>query len=716
MAFRLTFVLRGLGRQHPSIRFSTFRHGSSSSSSSKQWTRYPSFFIPAPVRRYSLLKTALWVVPLTTGLALHFAPRPKSTVPNFFASPGLIPCRPANELPDVPPRRRKREILKERVLRFWLEYIWEPILTAKRFVYLCCLFVPVIVTSPMLLVGDPDKKLMDERWGAVWWYDLLVYMMEAAGPTFIKLAQWAASRRDLFPVLLCERMGSMHSNAHPHPMSHTVAEIEAVFDRPFDEIFEEFDETPIGAGAIAQVYRATLKNGLVPPSYIARRRQAKTAPVAAITPVIPPSVLPIEDDLPVAPATAVAIKVLHPRVEKTITRDLTIMTFFANIINWLPGMEWISLPEEVQVFGGMMFQQIDLRHEADNLLTFENNFAPRNLSVSFPRPLSEWSTRELLVEEYVKAIPLETFLKNGGGPFDAILATSGLDTFLNMLLLDNFVHSDLHPGNIMVRFNKPLSGRTLMVNAFNRLLRQYFPSLAPPHPIAAVEPNADSDRIVNQLRSVAGSPREWHAALNDLSTEGYIPELIFLDAGLVTTLNAKNRQNFLDLFRAVAEFDGYRTGQLMIERCRTPHLAIDPETFALKMQHIVLSVKRKTFSLGQIKISDILTEVLKAVRQHHVKMEGDFVNTVISILLLEGIGRQLNPELDLFKGALPILRQLGGQMARADGPGLSTRDLPSSNLAALLKVWVWLEAREFISSAIVNADEMIKYDWLTPNA
>ena len=60
-------------------------------------------------------------------------------------------------------------------------------------------------------------------------------------------------------------------------MSHTVAEIEAVFDRPFDEIFEEFDETPIGAGAIAQVYRATLKNGLVPPSYIARRRHIAPA-------------------------------------------------------------------------------------------------------------------------------------------------------------------------------------------------------------------------------------------------------------------------------------------------------------------------------------------------------------------------------------------------------------------------------------------------------
>ena len=121
----------------------------------------------------------------------------------------------------------------------------------------------------------------------------------------------------------------------------------------------------------------------------------------------------------------------------------------------------------------------------------------------------------------------------------------------------------------------------------------------------------------------------------------------------------------------------------MIERSRSPDLAIDTETFALKMQHLVLSVKRRTFSLGQIKISDLLSEVLRNVRVHHVKMEGDFVNTVISILLLEGIGRQLDPGLDLFASALPILRQLGGQIATRD---TMMKDLPSSNLGALLKV------------------------------
>jgi aarF domain-containing kinase len=69
--------------------------------------------------------------------------------------------------------------------------------------------------------------------------------------------------------------------------------------------------------------------------------------------------------------------------------------------------------------------------------------------------------------------------------------------------------------------------------------------------------------------------------------------------------------------------------------------------------------------------------------------------------------------MDLFASALPILRQLGGQMATREG--MSAKDLPRSDLGALLKVWVWMEARSFISSAIVNVDELVERDWLSPN-
>lgn len=252
-----------------------------------------------------------------------------------------------------------------------------------------------------------------------------------------------------------------------------------------------------------------------------------------------------------------------------------------------------------------------------------------------------------------------------------------------MLLLDNFVHADLHPGNIMIKFSKPPTTLMLLENIY-----AYFFAKPPTdelgHPTSPMisADYSDSDSIVTRLRSMKDFPDLWHEELDKLHGKGYVPEIVFIDAGLVTCLDETNRQNFLDLFRAIAEFDGYKAGQLMVERSRSPELAINTEMFALKMQNLVLSVKRKSFSLGQIKISDILTEVLKNVREHHVKMEGDFINTVISTLLLEGIGRRLDPDLDLFSSALPILRKLGGQMAMT-GKELP---VPSSNFGLLFKV------------------------------
>lgn len=92
-------------------------------------------------------------------------------------------------------------------------------------------------------------------------------------------------------------------------------------------------------------------------------------------------------------------------------------------------MEWLSFPEEVEVFGTMMMSQVDLRIEANNLETFENNF--RHFpTVSFPRALKSYTSPQVLTEEFEDAVPLEAFLSQGGGPFDDRIANLGLDAFL----------------------------------------------------------------------------------------------------------------------------------------------------------------------------------------------------------------------------------------------------------------------------------------------
>ncbi|RDL41724.1 uncharacterized protein BP5553_01703 [Venustampulla echinocandica] len=552
-------------------------------------------------------------------------------------------------------------------------YIWEPLCTGLRFLHLAAIFVPVIFTVPAIWIGTRQKQRSNERSGTLWWYWFLVKSMERAGPAFIKLGQWAASRSDIFPTEMCELMSQLHSNAPAHSLHNTKRIIRRAFNgRSFDDIFEEFDEKPLGVGAIAQVYRAKLKHDIAVPSdpdleEPSNLRKNVRKNVDTLIKSTPHRV----------PSSYVAIKVLHPGVERMVRRDLRIMGFFASVLNAIPTIEWLSLPDEVSQFGEMMRLQLDLRIEAANLKIFRRNFKERT-TAWFPYPYTSFTTRQVLVEEFAQGIPLSDFMENGGGVFQQEIADEGLDAFLRMLLLDNFVHADLHPGNIMVRFYQ---------SAHPKLPFSHHKDENPQD-----QPDV-TEEVLARLRPYRHKKDmgAWEAELQKIDNEGFRPQLIFIDTGLVTELNATNRRNFLDLFKAVAEFDGYKAGHLMCERSRQPDSVIDQEIFALKMQHLVLSVKSRTLALGNMKIGDILSQVLSMVRSHHVRMEGDFVNVVISILLLEGIGRSLNPDIDLLSSALPILRQLGAQ---SGGGMLRQGDF------SMLRVWAGLEARKFFQASV----------------
>lgn len=596
----------------------------------------------------------------------------------------------------VPKDARGLERVWKSIVHVLDQYFYEPLATTLRFFHLLLIFVPVIISTPIVFIGPRSRDRDNERIGVVWWFTFLVKSMERAGPAFIKLGQWAASRTDIFPTQMCKIMSELHSNAKAHSLKHTKKTIEYAFDgRRFEDIFEEFDEKPLGVGAIAQVYKARLKPDLM----ISKDSEMDAEVEQTLRQRIRRNVDTFVKYSPQrVPSTYVAIKVLHPRVERNVRRDLKIMGVFAAIINAIPTLEWLDLPNEVANFGEMMRLQLDLRIEAANLTVFRKHFANRT-TAWFPFPYTEYTTRQVLVEEFAQGIPLAAFLSTGGGVFQKDIANEGLDAFLHMLLIDNFTHSDLHPGNIMVRFYKARKTDVRIP-----LITQKQDPSKPTSP----EDNDEVEKVLARLRPHIGKQPEWDETLAQIDKEGYRPQLIFIDTGLVTELNDVNRRNFLDLFKSIAEFDGYQAGRLMIERCRSPDAVINEEVFALRMEHLVLGVKGRTFALGNIKIGDVLSEVLSMVRSHHVRMEGDFVNVVLSILLLEGIGRSLDPQLDLFKSALPILRSIGSSDPNAVIQSLRAGDF------SMLRIWVGLEARRFFQASTESVEACVKYDLLSP--
>lgn len=152
-----------------------------------------------PRRRLILIGTAAAAAGL--GLVLYQIQQPAAQHNSFPTH--LIPLH-ASARPSPPESRAlvanspvEAPITPISLLRV---YIVEPLLTALRFLRLAFIFGPVIIASPMLLVGSNGsghvgrrfrrhRRDDEENWGAVWWYSFLVKQMERAGPTFIKVSK-----------------------------------------------------------------------------------------------------------------------------------------------------------------------------------------------------------------------------------------------------------------------------------------------------------------------------------------------------------------------------------------------------------------------------------------------------------------------------------------------------------------------------------------------
>lgn len=429
---------------------------------------------------------------------------------------------------------------------FWSTYRWFK--AAIRFQQL------LIGWTPVLAAGVPLHilrrfGLMPQAAIEVWW-KIVYWGINRSGPAFIKFVQWASTRRDIFPEDVCRRLSTFHGATKSHKWSETASTLDTAFGPRWKNELVLDDHEPVGSGCVAQVYKGTLKSA--------------TGEVA------------------------VAVKVLHPKVRDQITRDIDIARGIAAFLELLPRASWLSIRESVEEFAALMNGQLDMRTEAANLWKFQANFSD-DPHVIFPTPLAGWIAQNALCETYELGQPMGEYLDKHNG--NSKLAKIGLKTFFNMLFMHNFVHGDLHPGNISVR---------------------------------------DSNNIV------------------------------IYDAGIVVELNPQDRRNFLELFRAVAMQDGKRAGELMIERSRK-HSCSNPAAFEAEMEKLVNGALSKGLKLSNIQVGTLLARVLSLCGRYQVKLESNFVRVIIAIAVLEGVGRSLDPDINLLRVALPVIIKAGYQ-------------------------------------------------------
>ena len=231
---------------------------------------------------------------------------------------------------------------------------------------------------------------------------------EALGGTLIKAGQFASSRPDLLPAAYTEELSSLQDRVPPQPAGVIEEAVARELGRPIEEVFSHFDREPVAAASIAQVHRATLRDG-------------RSVAVKVQYPGIPGL---IEADLEALGSIFDAIARLEPEVR---------LQPIADYLRWTLPLE-LDFEREARAMTGL---RRALSHRAD---------------VVVPEVVEETTTERLLVMDFVEGVRIsdrEALVSAGIDPGE--VAETLNDVFADGLFRRGILHADPHPGNLLVQ-------------------------------------------------------------------------------------------------------------------------------------------------------------------------------------------------------------------------------------------------------------------------
>ncbi len=233
--------------------------------------------------------------------------------------------------------------------------------------------------------------------------------MEELGPTFIKLGQILSTRPDQIGMTLAQELQKLQTSVacdEPHVVRET---IETELDRPIEELFEDFDSTPLASASIGQAHRARLPSG--------------------------------ED---------VVLKVQHAGIRRRVEVDLDILGGLAQLAERIPELQPYRPQSMVAEFRRVVRRELDFAREARNLQQFARNFAG-NPAVRIPRLYPKLSTARVMTMEWLDGVKLSDPAVRQLPNIDLGQVTRhGADMYLEMIFHHGFYHGDPHSGNLIV--------------------------------------------------------------------------------------------------------------------------------------------------------------------------------------------------------------------------------------------------------------------------
>lgn len=300
-------------------------------------------------------------------------------------------------------------------------------------------------------------------------------VFEELGPTYVKLGQILSTRKDLFDQDIIDELARLRDSVEEFDTAIAREIFTSEVGLEIDEVFEEFNNIPIAAASIGQVYEATLKSG-----------------------------------------EEVIVKIQRPNIEETIKSDIEILQSGITALKDLNKDIGLDLSKIVEEFQTQLLRELDYNFEAINAIKFRNIFKDSR-EVYIPEIYSEYTTKKVLVMEKIVGVKLGDIKRLNKLDWDTKkISEIGIRSLFKQVFEHGFFHADPHPGNIFVLNSNSISYIDFgMIGIIDKKTLNILNEIA----LAAVERNVD--RVIYLLM-------EMDVLDNDHDTTGLRQDLLYL--------------------------------------------------------------------------------------------------------------------------------------------------------------------------------------------
>ncbi len=234
-------------------------------------------------------------------------------------------------------------------------------------------------------------------------------VLEELGPTFIKLGQILSTRPDLIPPEWASEFKKLQDRCQQVPFAEIYQVLILEFPGRLDLLFSAIEETPLAAASIAQVHRATLKDG-----------------------------------------TPVVIKVLRPGARQLIEEDMDLVESLAQLLEQYFSDLGYSPTAVVKEFSREILKEINLVIEGQSTERLRRYFED-DANISFPKVYWSATTRNVLTMQEIRGRLLSTVSPDELSKSERrTIVANGTDAVFKQCLRFGFFHADPHPGNIFI--------------------------------------------------------------------------------------------------------------------------------------------------------------------------------------------------------------------------------------------------------------------------